>query len=66
MPIHIPVYFQGQLHYNINVPGLTWSMLFREIESHREDLSIVDYSVTQATLEEVGYVALVLVVTDSE
>ncbi|XP_065191428.1 phospholipid-transporting ATPase ABCA3-like [Sycon ciliatum] len=44
---------QGQLHYNINIPDLTWSTIFREIEGQRKKLSIVDYSVTQATLEEV-------------
>jgi hypothetical protein len=32
---------------------LSWATVFREMERHRERLGVIDYSVSQTTLEQV-------------
>jgi hypothetical protein len=39
--------------YQLPGGNLSWSSTFREIESNKERLSIVDYSVSQTTLDQV-------------
>ena len=39
--------------YQILSEGVTWATVFREMESNRERLGVVDYSVSQTTLEQV-------------
>lgn len=46
--------FQGILHYQINTEGLSWSYIFGQLEKNRTALNIVDYSVSQTTLEQVN------------
>ncbi|KAJ7376779.1 hypothetical protein OS493_032513 [Desmophyllum pertusum] len=43
----------GILHYQINTEGLSWSYIFGRLERNRAALNIVDYSVSQTTLEQV-------------
>ncbi|KAL9959228.1 hypothetical protein ACROYT_G036325 [Oculina patagonica] len=43
----------GILHYQINTEGLSWSYIFGQLERNRAALNIVDYSVSQTTLEQV-------------
>ncbi|XP_077983375.1 phospholipid-transporting ATPase ABCA3-like [Glandiceps talaboti] len=43
---------QSMLHYQVN-NDLTWSFIFGAIEQQREALHIIDYSVSQTTLEQV-------------
>ena len=33
--------------------GTSWSSVFRQMEENKEELNIVDYSVSQTTLEQV-------------
>ena len=44
---------QGSMTYNITGADLTWSKLFLQLEQHKERLNVVDYSVSQTTLEQV-------------
>ena len=34
---------------------MTWSQMFKEIEANKERLNIIDYSVSQTTLDQVRY-----------
>ncbi|KAK3732015.1 hypothetical protein QZH41_016886 [Actinostola sp. cb2023] len=43
----------GMLTYQIINDNLTWSQIFGHLEKNRESLNIVDYSVSQTTLEQV-------------
>ena len=47
------VFLQGFVSYQLPGEGLSWSSTFREIESNKERLGIVDYSVSQTTLDQV-------------
>ena len=49
------VIFQGAVTYRLLSEGLTWSYMFRTIEENRASLGIVDYSVSQTTLDQVSY-----------
>ena len=40
--------------YQLPSGGLTWSSVFRQIEANKERLGIIDYSVSQTTLEQVS------------
>ncbi|KAK3749276.1 hypothetical protein QZH41_016042, partial [Actinostola sp. cb2023] len=42
----------GMLTYQIINDNLTWSQIFGHLEKNRESLNIVDYSVSQTTLEQ--------------
>ena len=44
---------QGAVGYQLPGTGITWSSIFRQIESNKERLGIVDYSVSQTTLDQV-------------
>ncbi|XP_077866667.1 phospholipid-transporting ATPase ABCA3-like [Saccoglossus kowalevskii] len=44
---------QGMLHYQVDNDQLNWSSIFGMIEGARTALHIVDYSVSQTTLEQV-------------
>jgi ATP-binding cassette subfamily A (ABC1) protein 3 len=44
---------QGSVTYQLPGAGLSWSAMFRQLETHKERLGIVDYSISQTTLEQV-------------
>ena len=44
---------QGAIMYQLPKTNLSWSQIFQQIESNKERLGIVDYSVSQTTLEQV-------------
>ncbi|EDO28092.1 predicted protein [Nematostella vectensis] len=44
----------GMLTYQINSTELSWSRIFGELERNRASLNIVDYSVSQTSLEQVN------------
>ena len=46
---------QGSVMYHIPSSNLSWSSIFRQMESNKERLGIIDYSVSQTTLEQVWY-----------
>ena len=52
--------FQGILHYQIDNEGLSWSYIFGQLERNRHALNIVDYSISQTTLEQVILLAVLL------
>ncbi len=45
---------QGAVTYQLPGGGLSWSSVFRQLESNKERLGIIDYSVSQTTLEQVS------------
>ncbi|XP_077983207.1 phospholipid-transporting ATPase ABCA3-like [Glandiceps talaboti] len=45
----------GMLCYQIDNDGLNWSYIFGEIEDHKEELQLIDYSVGQTSLEQNWY-----------
>ena len=47
-------FFQGVLHFQVETEGLSWSYIFGHLERSRTALNIVDYSVSQTTLEQVN------------
>lgn len=47
------VTFQGAVTYRLLSEGLTWSYMFSTIEENKASLGIVDYSVSQTTLDQV-------------
>lgn len=53
------VWLQGAVTYQLCNEALRWATVFREIESHRNQLGIVDYSVSQTTLEQVSSLIVV-------
>ena len=46
--------FQGVLHFQVETEGLSWSYIFGQLERNRAALNIVDYSVSQTTLDQVN------------
>ena len=48
-----PLTIQGQVQFRINSEGVTWSMIFKVLEENRADLGIVDYQLSQTSLEQV-------------
>ena len=48
---------QGSVTYQLPSEGLTWSSVFRQMEANKDRLGIIDYSVSQTTLEQVCYYA---------
>ena len=46
---------QGALMYQLPKSNLSWSQIFQRIENNKERLGIIDYSVSQTTLEQVNY-----------
>ena len=50
------IFWQGLLQYQIINPQIRWSQLFGTLEEHAERLGIVDYSVSQTSLEQVSIV----------
>ncbi len=44
---------QGTVTYQLLGEGVSWSSVFRLLESNKERLGIIDYSVSQTTLEQV-------------
>jgi ATP-binding cassette subfamily A (ABC1) protein 3 len=44
---------QGEVTYQLCNEMLSWATVFREMERHRERLGVIDYSVSQTTLEQV-------------
>ena len=47
------------LHYQIMDQSLTWSRMFGLLEGNAAQLDIVDYSLSQTTLEQVYFFALI-------
>lgn len=48
------VTLQGAVTYQLPTNAMSWSSVFRQLESNKERLGIVDYSVSQTTLEQVS------------
>ena len=48
-----PLSPQGQVTYHLPAAGFSWSLVFRALEGNKERLGIVDYSISQTTLEQV-------------
>ena len=46
---------QGSVTYQLPSADMTWSSVFRQMEANKERLGIVDYSVSQTTLEQVCF-----------
>ena len=46
--------YQGTVTYQLPSAGVTWSTVFRQLEGNRRRLGIVDYSVSQTTLDQVS------------
>ena len=44
---------QGSVTYQLPSAGLTWSSVFRQLEANKDRLGIIDYSVSQTTLDQV-------------
>ena len=44
---------QGSVTYQLPSAGLTWSSVFRQLEANKNRLGIIDYSVSQTTLDQV-------------
>ncbi|XP_019855200.1 PREDICTED: ATP-binding cassette sub-family A member 3-like [Amphimedon queenslandica] len=44
---------QSSVTYQIPAEGVNWSSLFRKVEENKEQLGIIDYSVSQTTLDQV-------------
>lgn len=51
-------FFKGVLHFQLETEGLSWSYIFGQLERNRAALNIVDYSVSQTTLEQVNALKL--------
>ena len=49
------VYVQGSVTYQLPSAGLTWSSVFRQLEANKNRLGIIDYSVSQTTLDQVRH-----------
>ena len=45
--------------YQLPPEVASWSTVFRELESNKSDLGIVDYSVSQTSLEQVSRIVAV-------
>jgi len=46
-------YTKGAVTYQLPSADISWSTVFQQLEDNKERLSIVDYSVSQTTLEQV-------------
>jgi len=46
--------FQGSVTYQLDGQNLSWAYIFDLLEQNRQRLSIVDYSVSQTTLDQVS------------
>ena len=46
---------KGSVTYWLPHEQVTWSMVFRLLEEYKTELNIVDYSVSQTTLEQVMF-----------
>ena len=46
---------QGSVTYQLPSAGLTWSSVFRQLEANKDRLGIIDYSVSQTTLDQVRF-----------
>ena len=46
--------------YRLPTNAMSWSSVFRQLESNKERLGIVDYSVSQTTLEQVQYYTFII------
>ena len=44
---------QGTVIYHVPFEGVSWSQLFWQWEENKQRLNIIDYSVSQTTLEQV-------------
>ena len=44
---------QGTVTYQLPSASLSWSSVFHQLESNKERLGIIDYSVSQTTLDQV-------------
>lgn len=45
--------FMGLITFEINLPDLKWSEVFAELSKMKSELDIVDYTLTQSSLEAV-------------
>jgi len=50
----ISLFPQGAISYQLSGDSLSWSQVFRKLEENKDRLLIVDYSVSQTTLEQVS------------
>ena len=44
---------QGFVSYQIPSAGVSWASVFQSLEDNKERLGVVDYSISQATLDQV-------------
>ena len=51
----VVLHLQGSVTYRVPDNGTSWSSIFRLVEDNKECLGIVDYSVSQTTLDQVSY-----------
>ena len=51
--LRVGVLMQGSVTYQLPSAGLSWSSVFRQLETNKDRLGIIDYSVSQTTLEQV-------------
>ena len=54
---------QNSVTYHLPSVGMTWSAIFRLMETNKERLGIIDYSVSQTTLDQVSFIRTVVVTT---
>ena len=52
-----PPSIQGAVTYKLPPEETSWSTVFRELETNKNNLGIIDYSVSQTSLEQVLLVA---------
>ena len=57
---------QGAVTYQLPSANTTWSTVFRQLENNKGRLNIIDYSVSQTTLEQVSNAWTVPVISPSE
>ena len=44
---------QGFVSYRLPLSSVSWAAVFKDIEENKERLGIIDYSISQITLEQV-------------
>lgn len=49
------IFLQGFVAYQLPSNSVTWGSIFQDIEDNKERLGIVDYSISQTTLEQVRH-----------
>ena len=55
-PLSFHAMSQGAVTYQLSASAVSGASVFRQLEANKERLGIVDYSVSQTTLDQVEYV----------